>query len=500
MPKIPVYDAQTNSVAQMPGGNPDRVYADAKAFGGGSGLGTLAGGLEDASTTLYNSEQREEASNVRVQMATMRGQATAEFIEGSAKGDPGFTEKFNEGLANRLATYGGTLNTKAGMQAFQEESASMTSTFLAKGVEHNVAVAAATATSNYHSMINQNAGTLFNDPTQAGAIFKSIDSAFSDPNGAYAAVPAEQRAALQAGAREQLAVAAGRGVAMMNPDMAEKMYKEGHLPGQSYLTEAGNAQIVSYITTQQNAERTKQALAIAQQERQERMASENAQVNILRHIETNPNDPNNVALILKSPMKAPQMMTMLELAKHVGGPDSNHDTNTYGPGFLAQYDAVHAGKVTTPDQLYPLVGKGDLTVAGVNMLTGEMQGKRTPAGQIEADMKQAFVKAMSQQLSGTNELLHLRDPNGDKQVASALAWFLPAYEKAKQDPNFNPSVALDPNNPKSLWSGVMRFKRDPNTMMRDLMAFNPGMPAPEGAPAPAAKPAGGNVVRYEDLK
>lgn len=500
MARIPVYDANVNPEAPLPGRSPERLYAEPDSFGGGKGLSVLGEGLSDASTTLYDAEQREEVSNVRTQMATMRGQMTAKFIQGSAasNGDPSYTQQFNEELANQLSTFGGQLNTKAGMMAFQQESASMTSDFLAKGVEHNVVVAGAKATSDYHAMVNQNAGTLFTDPTQANSIFKNLDNAFADPNGPYANVPAEQRSALQNGAREQLAVAAARGVAMMNPDMAEKMYKADQMPGQQFLTEGGNAQVVSYITSMQNAARTKATMQMAMEERQKRMADEGAANSIVASLVKNPNDPGAVDMIMHSALTPEHKIMMLGLAGH-SLTDQAHDQNTYGQGFYQAYQDIADGKIKDYSDLVKQVGpNGSLTVAGVNMLNGELNGRGTAAGKNEVEMKTAFVKAASQQLSGTNEFLHLRDPNGDKQMASALAWFLPAYEQAKGKPDFDPSVALDPNNSKSLWAGVMRFKRSPQQQMQDMMYANPGAPiGTTSAPNATAKPA--KTMRFEDL-
>jgi hypothetical protein len=479
MPKIPTYEANVSPEAQLPGSNPYRVDADASSFGGGRGLEAAGAGLADAGDTLYANEQREEVSSVAAQMATLRGNLTAKFAKEAAEnaGKPGFTESFMADATNQIQSYGGNLQTKAGQQAFTREAASLTSDFLGKTTTYNVAVAGAKAVTDYHTMVNQNAGTLFNDPSQASSIFKSIDSSFSDPHGPYAGVPATERAELQAKAKETLAIAAARGVVRDNPDLAEKLYNKGTLPGQDFLTEQGNAQIVSYIQSAQNAERTKKALALAQQEHAQTMAAEADGNNILRNIVKDPTNPGITDAILNSRMKWSQKETMLQIAKHAGtGEGGGGEQNHYGSGFFKVYQEIHSGQITKPDDLYKRVGPGgDLTVAGVDRLTAEITGRRTPDGKIEADLRENFVSTFKRQISGSNPMVGLRDPKGDVQTQKALAWFLPEYQK-RREAGESPQELLDPANPKSLWPGVMRFKRDQNTMMKDLM--NPGTATP----------------------
>lgn len=496
MGKIPQYEPQENPVQPLPGRSPERLYADPDAFGAGTGLQSVGAGLEDVSTSLYDTEQKQEVSDVRTKMATLRGTLTAGFEQAAAKSQPGdstFADTFMGNVTNQLADMGGTINTRAGRSAFQQESASITSDFLAKSTSYQIASAGAKAVTDFKTTLNENAGTLFNDPTQFGSIIKSMDANFSDPNSAFANVPAEQKGALELQAKESLAIAAARGVARLNPFLAQKQYDAGTLPGQSMLTEEGNAQVIQNIQTAVNGERTKRIQADADAERQQREASENDAVSVLRHIERNPTDPGNTDLILNSRMKAPQMNELLDVAKHVAGPDNNHDTNTYGTGFLQAYSDIHTGTIKDPSELWKQVPAGTLSVAGVNLLTQEIQGKRTPDGDMEAQLKSGFVRAATSQISGENEITRMRDPNGAVQTQKMLSWFLPAYAAAKQKGDQTTQQILDPANPKGLWAGVAQFKRSPQQYMADMMSANPGQVV--GAPAAAPKKA----VKFKDL-
>jgi len=464
MPKIPTYDASVSPEGALPS---PRARAT-----GNDGLAYLGQGLMDVADRMYDHEQREEVGNLNAQMATLRGELTSEFIKGSAEnaGNPDYTDKFMENVTNKLQTIGGNIKTRAGQSAWQRESAELTSSFLAKTTEYNVAVAGAKAMANYGAMVNESAGTLFNDPSQFNSVEKGIRNAFTDPSGPYAGVPAEKRAALENHALEQLSIAAGRGWAMQNPDFAEKMYKAGTMPGQKYLTEAGNAQIVGYISTMQNAERTKRSLALAEAERAKRQADENATRNIVAYLVQNPNSPEAVDKIMKSAASPEHQVMLLALAGRSIA-DKAHDQNTYGSGFYQTYQDIQSGKIRSMDDLTKQVGpNGTLTLAGVNQLAAELQGRRSPEGKVEAELKNGFIAAMGKQISGSNEMLGIKDPKGEALKQQALAWFLPAYERAKQEGKYPDSVLLDPGNPHSLWAGVMRFKRTPNEYMADLMS------------------------------
>src|ERR1700744_5312608 len=145
MPHIPTYESNVNPEAPLPGRSPERLFAEPGSFGAASGIAGIGAGLDEASDTIYDTEQRQEVSDVAAKVATLRGSLTAQFIQGAQKanGDPSFTDNFMQGVTNQLDTIRGTIQTRAAQMAFERESAGITSDFLAKGAEYNVAVAGA---------------------------------------------------------------------------------------------------------------------------------------------------------------------------------------------------------------------------------------------------------------------------------------------------------------------------------------------------------------------
>lgn len=164
-----------------------------------------------------------------------------------------------------------------------------------------------------------------------------------------------------------------------------------------------------------------------------------------------------------------------------------HDEKTYGPGFYGAYQAIHApdgdpNRITDPAALYARVGQhkdpatgemvdGDLTVAGVDKLTNEIVGRRTPEGEAEATMKKAMLAGAQREISGTNDLLHLRDPKGDQLFLKFLADALPAYDKGRKDGKTSVQL-LNPDSPDYVGKAIKNYKRPQNEWLKDMLESN----------------------------
>lgn len=173
--------------------------------------------------------------------------------------------------------------------------------------------------------------------------------------------------------------------------------------------------------------------------------------------------------------------------------ESDHDVKTYGSGFWDAYQKVHAlpgdpGRITDPSQLWSRGGpSGDLTLSGIEKLTQEIQGKRTPDGEAESTMKKQFLEMAKSQITGSNEGLHIRDPKGDELYLKFLAQVLPAFDKGKSDGK-SASSLLDPNSKDYIGSAISSFKRPMNVWVQDMMNDNQEVPGATATPAAAKGP------------
>jgi hypothetical protein len=160
---------------------------------------------------------------------------------------------------------------------------------------------------------------------------------------------------------------------------------------------------------------------------------------------------------------------------------------TYGPGFYALYQKVHAAdddpnRVTDPTSLYSHVGpNGDLTVAGVDKLVTEIQGRKTPEGVSEGEMKSQFFKTAKAQISGSDEGLHIHDPKGDELYLKFMAQALPAYDAGRKAGK-SATQLLNPDSPDYVGKSIGQFKRPMDQWFGDVVQ---GSPVHKGEPAKA---------------
>jgi hypothetical protein len=194
----------------------------------------------------------------------------------------------------------------------------------------------------------------------------------------------------------------------------------------------------------------------------------------------------------------------------VGTPDS-HDVKTYGPGFYQAFQGIHAAqgdpsRITDPSQLWGRVGPtGDLTVAGVDKLTAEMNGKKTPEGEADAKMKAGALAYAKNEISFEKDFgtFKIRDPKGEGIFGTG---FTPAFYKAYDDglkAGKTPYQMLSKDSPDFIVDKLVSvYKRKPEDIQRDMLEENDGTgAAPAGgttaAPAQDLKSQAGIVQAYQ---
>lgn len=176
---------------------------------------------------------------------------------------------------------------------------------------------------------------------------------------------------------------------------------------------------------------------------------------------------------------SPETMTYLEArAEHnliSGGGTVTKDMREYGTGFYDMFKAIHAqegdpSRITDITQLQSHVGKdGDLTIAGYDKLSNELNGKGTPEGEAEGMMKKQFFANAKAQISGADEGLHIKDPRGDELFLKFMANALPAYESGRKEGK-TPAQLLNPESADYIGKAISSFKRPMSQWMGDMMS------------------------------
>jgi hypothetical protein len=185
----------------------------------------------------------------------------------------------------------------------------------------------------------------------------------------------------------------------------------------------------------------------------------------------------NLDQIIANPSLTPQAkMRMTEqLEKATGADKAEH---TYGPGFYDLYKRIHLPegdpqRLTDSGELYGHVGKGgDLTVSGVDKLNAEIQGRKTPEGVAESEMKAQFLKNARAQITGTDEGLHIEDPKGDELYLKFLADVLPRYDAQRREGK-SAATLFNPESPDYLGKTISGFKRPMDQWFADTILDHP---------------------------
>ena len=223
--------------------------------------------------------------------------------------------------------------------------------------------------------------------------------------------------------------------------------------------------------------------AQAQQTAALKKASDDEELNVLKDIHSDaPTIPardiwNNSKLTLAAKEK------LYNVKMALGGGEKAE--KTYGPGFYKIYQQVHAAdndpnRITDPTSLYNHVGpNGDLTVAGVDKLVAEIQGRKTPEGVSEGEMKTQFFKTARGEISGSDEGLHIKDPKGDQLYLKFMAQALPAYDAGRKAGK-SATQLLNPDSPDYIGKSIETFKRPMDQWFGDVVQ---GSPVHSGQPA-----------------
>lgn len=244
------------------------------------------------------------------------------------------------------------------------------------------------------------------------------------------------------------------------------------LPWQSQYNLANRAQ------QRLEANRADQQRAIADAERERKRDEDNEMTDMLRRLEE---DKLTADDVLKSEvLDASSRMVMLNAIRAKAG--RLDDTQ---PKVLNQVlDDISKGKITDPQSLWQYVGKG-LSFNDIQRTQALVNGKGTPL--IKA--KQSFLEAAKSQISGTNPMMGIADPEGD----TMFYLFYDELERTiqeKQKEGVSLSKLLDPRPGNKEYVGyiIQKYVRSPQERVRaagDLIKKSAGtQPAgPTNVPA-----------------
>ena len=483
MPQVPYTGAPTVAPTTNAGSDYINVQANPAAFGAANGQGAqgLAGGLEQLSqhAAAYQGMQ-EETRAKDADIALSEKLADIQF-------NPKTGYQTLQGK-NAVDAYDGVRD--AAHQAYQDirstlspMAAQMFDASAVRRVSYALDSMASYAATQNKAWQNQTAEARITNEVNQGALYWNDPNKFQQSLGTIASevdALAEQQGASPEAKQAMLThyqseawTARIRSVLKSDPNQAATMLDQAGDGIDAAHRSALQSQIVQGQQLAESRGLIQQQRALMLEERQRRVVGEQAGNEYVTQMLTDPTKVDLTQLANDDRLSYEQKLHLTAAAQGVLKKQDGNDAAPYGPGFIKAFQAVHApdgdpNKIVDPSTLYSRMGEGgDLTVAGVEKLTQEIQSRRTPDGEAEAELKRQFFKVAQGEITGTNDGLHIRDPKGDQLYLKFMVQALPAYEQGKKAGK-TPAQMLNPDSPDYIGKSITTFKRSPAQWASDL--------------------------------
>lgn len=484
MPQIKPYQIQTQ-VANVP----DVPVASAAQFGSsGEGMKSLADAGFQLAGIIQKRQEQSEVSDIHVALSKTQADWTNQFhtqLQDGSLNTEQFTKDFNEYIDKQ----GENVSTRAGKMYFQQASAQLKGHFLEQAAMGQAELAGAKAKDNYMQSLGNGSSTLLNDPSSF-EMTNQMQNQGVDNLVSTGGLPAKAAAELKLHSTTELAKSAVRGWIKLNPDDAKEQldsgkwdkYVDGDLKHQ-LLGEADQATRARTVEDERLKRQQKEIIDAQQTETQNGFLKKMSE------------DGLSTKEILESNLdpfgsgSKEQFIKLLQEHDRVKSEKIKTDPGVY----IDLWDKVHLpdgdpNKINNENDLNKYMGRG-LTVQDINTLRGEIQGKKTIAGQDEAELKKGLTDIAKGKLTKSNPLTGMKDPLGDTQYQKFLNGFLTDYQKLKQEGK-SPQQLLNPESPDYLGKNIDRYVRTQQQQVQDLVKSNRKIPSttPTATPTPAPEP------------
>lgn len=496
MGTIPIYQTEESAGADIPGRS-----ASANDFGyrGGTSLMTAAAGAGQLGDKTYQIAQEREVSDVNAQMAALRSKWTVELAnraEQTDAGDMHFADQFTQDFQTDLEKLQGGLATVGGQAAFKQSASNLSAHFVESAGVYQAQSAGVKAAQDYKSFLDNNRNALLHDPTQFASVLQDANNALNDPNGPFAKLPKGKRDEFARIGAADLAKSSVQGLIRVDPMLAKKELESGKwdkwMDADTTVVLSGEADTaIRGIEIEKARIEAAQAKARSDADR----AAQNGF--IAKMVE----DPTSLSAkdIVHSDLSPENKIQFLGLLSR--GIDGSKGDLPKGDAatYMSLLSQIHNGTLTDDNALNKYADQGAITLSQLNDLRNEVQGNNTEAGQTESKLKEGLLKVARTAISGTNELLNVKDPKGEENLQRWTAQFLSDYNKKRKEGK-TPTELLDPNSPDYLGKSIDQFKRNPQDFMKDLMTDNPFSDLGGGAPSVGNLPTVTTKAEFDALK
>lgn len=436
----------------------------------GRALAQVGQGLQRAGDSLYRRAEQKEVSDLNSKMAKVQADNSLELqelIRTAKPGDQKVFEEFNRKAEERINKVGEEVSTIGGRSYFQNASSKITNNLRVSTARTQADLDGEKAVLDYTSSVNNLSAGLVSDPSSLDLSLElhnqGIDNLVNQ-----GLLPAAQAAKLKQQGEKDLVKSSIRGWSKINPEYAKAKLANGDFD--QTLGGDGKVQMLGEI---EQSIRAKDIEAERQKRRQKELLEQeqlNTQNDFLKKMtdgDLSTDDILNSNLEAFGSGSKEQFLRMVRTVNEKGG-RLKTNPNT----FINLFDRINLPdgdpkKINSEAELNEYLGNG-LDYGDLNKLRQEMAGTKTEKGRIENSFRKQMFDIAKGQLTKSNPLVGIADPQGDENL---LLFQQFAYEQMEEQKKAGKPIKdlFDPTSKDYLGKYISNYKRTPQEIMRAQM-------------------------------
>lgn len=487
MPVIREYRQRTSNVQ---GPIAQREYSPDQ-FGAAEGraMEGLGQAVSSVGETVAKRLDQQNTSDVTAKLTKANADLAIKLQKTIREAQPGDSKPFElyqQEVDDTLGKVGEEASTISARQFYQEASVRIKGQLSQTAAAGQAELAGVKAVTDYTDTLNSLSSASLADPSSM-QLQRDLHRAAIENLVKTGGLPREKAIQLEKAGDTAIAKATLRGWIENNPKYARDKLKSGEFDNE--LGAEGKVQMLGEIDQAERAAEIDRERRLREGERITKLKQQQTQNDFLVAMTEGKLDTK---MILNSNLEAfgsgskEQFLQMMKAA-------NEKKLQTDPTVMLSLFERINLPdgdpkKIVDENELNTYVIRGQLSMTDLDRLRGEIQGKGTAQGQIEADMRKQVMELARTKLTRANPMLGIKDPVGDEQMSKFMAYFYDEF-KMERAKGTSARELLDPDSPKYLGKGIAQFQRDRKAIIRDLVprrTSQPGLavtPTTEGASA-----------------
>ena len=463
MPRIREFTAET-----LAGGFIGGRAATGSDFSDSTGLRQLAG----AAGAVQEQLDRDDVTNVRVQMAKTRAEWDVKFRERAIAADPNdkeFASRFVQEFSDSVGEGRAGVQTRAGRQAYDLLAGEITGHFTEKAGTYQLQLAGVKARQDWEVSQRAYATSVTTDPTSYLTVRDQALAELRDRDGQYGRLDAKTRGDLEIAMRDTLAKSYANGLINSGaPELALKLLDDGRLDDQ--LAPAAKQTLIRAAEAGITAKRVAADHAEAAARRAEKAAVAAVNDDLMGRFVEGKLTVDDVRAAGIPAFGEGSQATWVSMLRQQAKEWDEKPVKTNPSAMVGAFERIDlpAGdprKITSLNEINKLYVNKQVSWADLTHLQKAFKDQQTEGGQRLGEVRDNFLRGMKPQLDRST--MNLLDSGGAERH-SRFIFFVRQQEEAARAANQDRYELYNPDSPKYLGKFVARFQTGPQQRQRDL--------------------------------